>query len=115
MECANQDDKIHNEAAIGKLKLDASTQAIESRDKIQEMKIESSKQAIKSKERWQLITCVANVGVAVITSITTFICYKKLIKANEMIQIRSIDMEKEGLEHTSRNDKFVIKPNYPRL
>lgn len=97
MDCANQDDKIHNEAAIAELKL------------------ENASQAVKSKERWQLFTNVVTISAAVLQSFTTILCYLKLIKANERIQQRSIDMEKGGIEHTSRDDKFVIRPQYPRL
>ena len=97
MDCANQDDKIHNEARISELQLDANNQEV------------------KSREKSQLITNICSVVSAAVSAVAGIFCYHKLIKANDLFQQRSIDMEERGFAHTDRSDKWLIKPQYPRV
>ena len=97
MKMANEDDKIHADATIEELKLDAEAERHEKNLKLQRF------------ERG------LQIGATVMTSLTTIAYAVILCISNKRIQERSILFEMDGYSHTDRSDKFLQKAPMPRI
>ena len=97
MRVANEDDKIHGEATIEELKLDA--------------EIEKAKE----NSRLQKLGHFVAIGSSALTAITTLTYVIILCTSNRKVQERSILFEMDGYSHTDRSDKFLQKAALPRI
>ena len=87
--------------------------AIQVRAKAEELKIEAENEKTEKEAETARKTSKISLIIAGISSATSVIVYGIICFANKKVQLRSIDLERDGFAHTTRSSTYLNKiPNH---